>query len=429
MRFYTTIILSANQELTPEGFLVCRDVPIARTGTQLYGAGETPIAPLDGLVRIERTPEEVFHPRTIASFEGKSVTLDHPTEDVNPANWSRLAKGTVVNVRRGTAVDTDLLLADLLITDADAIAQVRAGLREVSCGYDAEYKGIEAGRGMQTNIVGNHVALVEKGRCGSRCAIGDSMKKKLTFIDRLRAAFKNRDEAELEKVLEDTPVQDEAEETEEEKKAREAKEAATADAEGEGEESEEEKKKRAAAAAKTDDSFSRIMTALDAIGTRLDKLEGTRDGRKAGDADEEEETEEQKKKREDEEAEDKASDKARDSAAVVEETQDVLARAEILSPGLTLPTFDAAMTPAKVRDSLCQLRLRAVTAAFVASTRTARPSSARTPTRFRASRSTSARRPRACTCGPWSCPIRSRNSKARSASAARSTSKSSPPSN
>ncbi len=89
-------------------------------------------------------------------------------------------------------IEDDILLADLLITDKAAIESVRAGLREVSCGYDADYEQIEPGRGRQRNIIGNHVALVEKGRCGSRCAIGDKdmptqAKKKTRWTD-----FKSR---------------------------------------------------------------------------------------------------------------------------------------------------------------------------------------------------------------------------------------------
>src|SRR5260363_78910 len=58
---------------------------------------------------------------------------------VTPQNWNTLAKGVTQHVRRGEGEQDGLLLADLLITDAFAIQQVRAGLREVSCGYEADY--------------------------------------------------------------------------------------------------------------------------------------------------------------------------------------------------------------------------------------------------------------------------------------------------
>jgi uncharacterized protein len=175
MRFYTTEVLGPRQELTPEKFLLCRDVPIARTGTMLYAEGEIPgLTAVDGIVRVDRDPAEVFREETLASFEGKAFTLDHPAEDVIPENWSRLAKGIVENVRRGAGIDDDLMLADILVTDQKAIEQIREkGLREVSAGYDASYEQTVEGRARQFNIIGNHVALVDQGRCGYRCAIGD----------------------------------------------------------------------------------------------------------------------------------------------------------------------------------------------------------------------------------------------------------------
>jgi len=45
MRYYTTHSLSPNIEETPEGYLLCRDVPIARTGVQEYLSEEVPVEP------------------------------------------------------------------------------------------------------------------------------------------------------------------------------------------------------------------------------------------------------------------------------------------------------------------------------------------------------------------------------------------------
>ena len=44
---------------TPEGFLICHDVPINRTGTQKYLAREIGLEG-DELVTVIRTEEEVF---------------------------------------------------------------------------------------------------------------------------------------------------------------------------------------------------------------------------------------------------------------------------------------------------------------------------------------------------------------------------------
>ena len=176
-KFFTPSKLSENIRETPEGFLLCLGVPLARTGWQEYGPGETPLdVGDDGRVWVYRDPKEVFSPRTMASFLGKSVTIKHPTDFVEPKNWKTLTHGSIQNVRKGAEKDEDgeeMMLADLLITDEMAIGLVTKGLREVSCGYDAEYEETGVGEGKQINIIGNHVALVEQGRAGPTYAIKD----------------------------------------------------------------------------------------------------------------------------------------------------------------------------------------------------------------------------------------------------------------
>src|SRR5262249_15831093 len=208
MKFYVKEKLGLTQSLTPEGFLLCEEVPINRIGTMLYAPGETPIpAGPDGIVRIERDAEEVFRPETLASAQGKPIVDQHPAEAVDPDNWNRLAVGVVLNPRRGTGIRDDMAIADFLITNRGAIREVQDGKREVSCGYDADYDELGPGRGRQKNIVINHVALVDSGRCGPRCAIGDSKEgvKRMTIRERIRNAFKSKDEGALTAVLDELP--------------------------------------------------------------------------------------------------------------------------------------------------------------------------------------------------------------------------------
>lgn len=179
LRFYTTEQLAPNSKraYTPEGFLLCQDVPIARCGTLLYGRGEIPVQPnRDGIIRIQRDPTTVFHPNAILSFAGKPITDDHPPTKVTPDNWKSHSIGTVLNPHQGEGAGQDpmVLYADLLVQDRQAINDVLAGKREVSAGYDAEYEQLEPGVGKQHNVIGNHVALVTHGRCGPICSIGDS---------------------------------------------------------------------------------------------------------------------------------------------------------------------------------------------------------------------------------------------------------------
>lgn len=203
-KFFCPTKISGNISKTPEGYLLCLAVPIARTGVMEYGPEETPLeVGDDGLVYVSRTAEELFSKETIASFEGKSVTIRHPVDFVDTYNWKELTKGTMHNVQRGEELDEngeEVLLADVLITEAFAITLVENGLREVSCGYEAEYEQTGPGEGVQTEIRGNHLALVEEGRAGSTYAIRDhnrkvDMKDKLQKLLQLVSRGKTVDQA------------------------------------------------------------------------------------------------------------------------------------------------------------------------------------------------------------------------------------------
>lgn len=225
-KYYTPTQLSENIKETPEGFLLCIGVPIARTGEMLYGEGETPLeTDEEGQILIYRDADEVFNVDTIASFEGKAITIKHPEQFVSPQNWSYLAKGIIQNVRKAPQKDEDgeeSLLADLLITDALAIQLIKNGLREVSCGYEAEYEQTGEGKGRQSNIIGNHLALVEQGRAGQSYAINDHKGKKTmkTLAENMKKFFgKAVDEAMAEKKDEEKKSKDaESEKKDEDKK-------------------------------------------------------------------------------------------------------------------------------------------------------------------------------------------------------------------
>lgn len=172
-RSYYGSRFSPNLTVTPEGFLIAHNVPIARTGWYEYLASEIG-APGNDVVKVYRSPDEVFHPAAIASFEGKTVTDDHPPDPVTAGNATWFAKGTVQNVRQGKGNDADLLLADLVIYDQKLIDEIQEGKREVSAGYTCNYVDNGDGTYEQKDIRGNHVAVVDAGRAGSRVRIKDS---------------------------------------------------------------------------------------------------------------------------------------------------------------------------------------------------------------------------------------------------------------
>lgn len=183
VEYYTSESLGPRRERTPEGFLVCYEVPAARVGEMIYGPGEVPSelgVGRDGRIRVVRSAAEVFSPKSMASLNGKAVTDDHPPVDVDPKNWKYYTKGFVMNPRRGTGDFRDFVVVDLIIYDEETIADIMTGKREVSCGYNPDYLQLLddnqepiLGRGEQVNIIYNHLALVKAGRCGPACAIGD----------------------------------------------------------------------------------------------------------------------------------------------------------------------------------------------------------------------------------------------------------------
>lgn len=163
--------ISPHMTRTPEGYLICHDVPINRTGDQEYTAGDLQLdGDQDRLVIVHRYPEDVFDPAALASFEGKDITQGHPPENLTPENQAAYSKGHIENVRRVG----DNTVADLYIKDAGLASDVENGvIREVSCGYLCDY--VPDGDGYkQQRIRGNHVAVVPRGRAGHDVAIKDA---------------------------------------------------------------------------------------------------------------------------------------------------------------------------------------------------------------------------------------------------------------
>ena len=170
MVFYGSLI-SPHLLNTPEGYLICKDVPIGRIGKIKYLDSELGIGNEDKIITVYRTAEENNSKTTLASFEGKPVTDGHPDVDVDATNYNIYQKGHVQNVRG----NGKYIIADLFITDETLKNDILNGSkREVSCGYDTIYKQDNAGNLYQTNIRGNHVAVVEEGRAGSVVSIRDS---------------------------------------------------------------------------------------------------------------------------------------------------------------------------------------------------------------------------------------------------------------
>jgi len=389
MRFYSEEQLSEHQSLTPEGYLVVIDVPLARTGVLIYGPGETPVSTgPDGHVKIYRDPEDVFHPDHLASIAGKSVVNDHPSEDVTPENFKRYHVGHALNVRRGEGASIDLILADLIIMDPQAIKDIQSGKREVSMGYDCDYEEIEPGIGKQHNIIANHIALVEAGRCGVRCSIKDHQTKvggtmglKITsLLGKIlrRAKIGDRAVKDLEEELEKAKKEgaDDEAVAELEGVLKEAKSDDSGDdtiegGEGvhvhiHGGESDDTKVR--------DEDMTAFMEQNEAdhseFRSRLDALEAALAG--MGDAGAQASADSEAEKALEQELEEEApagakdsARKARDSQFLGDSFQDTVVGAEILAPGIRFPAFDAKAPAKDSLNTICNLRRKALDLAYL----------------------------------------------------------------
>lgn len=161
--------------ITAEGFLDTEGA-LTRTGIFEY-------AKVGGGVQRElRLPEHVFAPAALAGLDGvpltfDAATLDHP-RDGNGAVRADNFRRHVVGFVRAPRQDGDHVRAQVRIMDQGAVSAVQAGVKDLSVGYYSDLVPIPGGIHrdsagvehradfLQTNVQGNHVALVRRGRAG-----------------------------------------------------------------------------------------------------------------------------------------------------------------------------------------------------------------------------------------------------------------------
>jgi hypothetical protein len=184
--YYFAEPISDNIEETPEGNLICHDCVIGRTGWQTYKVGDLPQEAADQLgvdtsnsnasIDLYRDKDDVFNRDFLASLEGKPVTDNHPPGFVTPDNFSEHARGHMQNVREGVdPLDSGdyPIIADVIVTAEPLLSKIKNKMvRELSLGYDYSIRK-EDGRILQTDMRGNHVAVVPKGRAGGEARIND----------------------------------------------------------------------------------------------------------------------------------------------------------------------------------------------------------------------------------------------------------------
>lgn len=142
-----------------------------RTDASFTRVGVFEYALADGSKRREfRPPNEVGDRASLESLALVPVTNDHPAKNLDSGNAREFAVGSVgdyVWLDEGQHVR-----GRISVWDTKAQDEIRAGKRELSCGYrlvldetPGEWNGISYDA-IQRNIVYDHVAIVEAGRAG-----------------------------------------------------------------------------------------------------------------------------------------------------------------------------------------------------------------------------------------------------------------------
>jgi hypothetical protein len=167
---------------------------ILQDGIYPYAASEMPRDvqaefPTKGEI-LQRILADEFTDQALATLEGKPIIVDaHEWQTAADRRTDALPVGSIAGQPHR---DGDGLIADMLITDPEAIERIEAGeLAEVSAGYDSNLIKAENAAdydATQRNLRFNHVVLLPagRGRCGHDVRILNSNKAEgATMITRV----------------------------------------------------------------------------------------------------------------------------------------------------------------------------------------------------------------------------------------------------
>lgn len=167
-----------------DGYLHVPGRIAASDNVQSYLAGELGLKGVDPkkVIRVYR-PKAAMD-AAAKSFDGKPITLEHPSKMVDAKLWRTVARGEAYDTRP----TAEGLEAELVVKDATAIDAIEKGThKELSAAYDFELTfqaGVsphgQAYDAVASDVVGNHIAIVRRGRsrtpAGQPCSVADSDK-------------------------------------------------------------------------------------------------------------------------------------------------------------------------------------------------------------------------------------------------------------
>lgn len=151
----------------------------------------------DKVYNVYRPWSELSKPEALATFNGKPFRNEHEmvgtVEGITSTDDTKVG-GSLYNARPADD-GTHTIVADLTIFSKDIQDLISSGKKELSLGYFCDYKkvdGVFEGQHydfIQTDIEGNHIALVERGRMGRDVRVFD---KAITYDSMEIPEMKNK---------------------------------------------------------------------------------------------------------------------------------------------------------------------------------------------------------------------------------------------
>lgn len=178
-----------SREYDTNGWYEVKGNPLSKVGVFEYRGSQLPCAPdPNKMYKVYRSAEELQSQECIDSFKllpwiDNHVMLGAEDEGLTPAE----RKGVHGVIGEEVYFDGDTLYGNIKVFSDSLSNAIKFGKKELSCGYrcqyvwnPGEYEG-ETYDCVQTNIRGNHLALVHNGRMGPDVAVLDSADSKLVF--------------------------------------------------------------------------------------------------------------------------------------------------------------------------------------------------------------------------------------------------------
>lgn len=167
--------MASNQQRDQNGFLLVKACPISSFGIFDYGAGQLGLdGDPDRIVKVFRPEDAVSCPEAIESFKNVPLINDHEMlsgfkedgDDVTAPEQYGIDGVLTGNVY----YDAPWMRGDLKIFSREMQEAINSGKKDLSLGYSCDFEikpGVWNGQPyevVQTNMRGNHIALVDAGR-------------------------------------------------------------------------------------------------------------------------------------------------------------------------------------------------------------------------------------------------------------------------